>query len=423
MGMGVSSETVRASQIGVRLSIVLIAASARLVTLWLVPEPELPYNATYAYLRGAQILAEAQGFWNPSLPVYTPPLYSICIATVTLFFSNSILAIKLFQIAADSVTALLISFIVRNAFGRTSGNLSGLAWAMYPFAIYPTLYVGTETLFTFFIALSLWVGILAVKNNKWWYPCCAGAVLGLATLTRGTTQFLPLVLPIMAIVCKKPIVEWLRSYLLFLACFVAVIIPWSARNYVVLHEIIPVAANSMPVLMGSSERLLTIGIERENEMSRLYEKSQAEGIAPVLPEQGPTKREAYLMKLAIYNYFEQLKNEPLNLVHFMIKKLFLLWYSTESGHNQIFILGINLLIYLFAIVGLVAGWKTNSCVTMVFVLLVSYFVLLHWLTLALFRFMIPVMPYVIALAVLGVLVQLQRYWPHAYKRFSGCLDR
>ena len=71
-----------------KLSIVFAAAAIRLLALWLVPEPHLSSNAMIAYLKGAQILLEGQGFSDFYFPVYTPPFYSMCIAMVTFLFGG-----------------------------------------------------------------------------------------------------------------------------------------------------------------------------------------------------------------------------------------------------------------------------------------------------------------------------------------------
>ena len=400
-------------------AIFLLSFGVRLLALWLVPEPHLPENAILAYLKGAKILLEGQGFSDFYFPVYTPPFYSMCIAMVTfLFGGDGIVGIKLLQIAADSLTALIIYSSMREVFDAPTGYLSSITWGLYPFAVYSTLYIGTEALYTFFLALWTWFTVRAIRNDKWQYYCGAGAILGLATLTRGTTQFLPLVLPFILIACRKQNPDWLRGYLMSLICFIVVILPWGARNYLVLHEIIPVGVNSMPVFMGSSEPLLTIGDGRENEMSRLYEKAKAKGIVPLPPDRGPAERDGFLRKLALDNYLEQLRTDPVKLGFFMVKKLFRLWYSTESGKNHRIILGVNILIYASAIVGIVAAWRQKDCMTLVLLGLIGYFVFLHWPTLALFRFMMPVMPYVVGFASFGALVVLKQKWPEILRHFQ-----
>lgn len=402
--------------------IFMAALAVRLLAFWLVPEPHLPYNAVFAYLSGARLLLEGQGFSDGSFPVYTPPFYSMCIAMVTfLFGGDGIGGIKLLQIAMDSFTAVVIYLLIRDAFDRPTGYLSATIWTLYPFAIYPTLYVGTETLFTFLVALWVLLTVHAMSNDKWQYHCGAGIILGLATLTRGVTQFLPLLLPLILFACRKQGHQqghqWLRGYLLTLTCFILVISPWGVRNYVVLHEIIPVGANNSVILWGSSEPLLTIDT-REKELPHLLAEAKAKGIIPLPEDRGPAERESFLAKVAIQNYRDRLRTDPFSLITFMSQKFFRLWYSTESGNNHGITLGVNLLIYIPAIVGVVAAWRRNKSITVLLLWLIGYFVLLHWLTLPLFRYMVPVMPYVIGFAAFGLLFIVEQKWPQMQRHLQ-----
>ncbi|MBA3967391.1 MAG: glycosyltransferase family 39 protein, partial [Nitrospirales bacterium] len=246
-----------------------MALVVRLLAFWALPEPHMPYNAIFAYVKGAHMLIEGQGFSDISFPVYTPPLYSIFIAIVTVLFGDGILAIKIVQIVADSSTAVFLYLIVRKVFDDPTGLMSGGMWACYPFTIYSTLYIGTEAFFTFFIALFVLLITYGIRNDKWYWYCAAGFLLGMATLIRGTTQFIPLVLPLVLFASRKEGVHWLRNSALSLVCFILVILPWGARNYIVLHEIIPVGANSTVILYGISEPLLTIET-RQKELARLF---------------------------------------------------------------------------------------------------------------------------------------------------------
>lgn len=394
-----------------------LAIIARLTAFWVLPEPHMAYNAIYAYVKGAEILLEGQGFADPSFPVYTPPLYSVLIAIVTAIFGDGILTTKLLQIAVDSLTAALTCLLFRNVFGDFTGILTGIMWALYPFTIYSTLYIGTEVFFTFFLALFVVLIVHGIQTDKWYSYCAAGAVLGLATLIRGSTQFIPLILPFVLFAFGKGRIRWLRNYVLSLMCFVIVILPWSIRNYVVLHEIIPVGANSTVILYGTYEPLLTIDT-RQAELTRLFAEAKAKGILPPGEDRGPAERDAFLAKVAIENYRERLRADPIGLAVFMVQKFFRLWYSTESGNNHGITLAVNAGIYAFAVVGIFATWKNKNGMALMLLGLVIYFVIIHWLTLPLFRYMLPVMPYVIAFAAFGLLFVIERRWPEVPERFA-----
>lgn len=336
------------------------AVGVRLSALWLVPEPHLPYNAIVGYLKGAQILLTGDGFADSDFPVFTPPLYSICIAMVAfLFGGDGIWGMKLFQILLDSFTAVIIFVFMKDVLDRAAAYLSALIWIVYPFAIYSTLYIGTEALFTCLLALWVFLIVRAIKSDSCQVHCAAGLVLGLATLTRGATQFVPFLLPILLFLFRKQNPNWIRGYLLSFACFILIILPWGARNYLVLNEIIPIGANSTVVLWGSYEPLLTID-SRDHEMPLLLNEAKAKGLVPLKLDQGPAQRDRFLVKLAVFNYLNQWEKDPVDLLFFMLKKFFRVWFATESGSNHVITIWINMMIYIPALGGILALWKRGD---------------------------------------------------------------
>lgn len=394
------------------------AVSIRLLALWLVPEPHLPYNAVVGYLKGAQILLEGEGFADREFPVFTPPLYSVCIAIVAfLFGGDGVFGMKLVQILLDSITAAIIFIFMREAFNRSAAYLSAIIWIVHPFAIYSTLYVGTEALFTCLLALWVFLIVRAINKDSWQLYAAAGAVLGLATLTRGVTQFVPLVLPALLFMFREQNPHWVRRYLLSLACFILIILPWGARNYYVLHEFIPIGANNTVVLWGSYEPLLTIE-SRDREMPRLLEEAKTKGLVPLPLDRGPAQRDSFLVRLAIFNYLNQLEKDPVEFSFFMLKKFFRVWFATESGNNHAITLCINLLFYVPAVMGVLVVWKRRNLAITLQLCLIGYFTLVHWLTLPLFRYMVPVMPYIIGFAAVGFLAFLKDKWPELYCKLA-----
>ncbi len=381
-------------------SIFAIAIALRVLGFILLPEPPLPYNALFAYLKGAELLRSGASFGDPSFPVFTPPLYSLLLATVGSVSEASTHGIRIAQMVIDSVTAVLTCLLARELVSARVATFAGIAWALYPFAIYSTQYVGTEVLFAFFLLAFLLYFVWAIKHESRWLDAGAGLCLGLATLTRGTTQFLPLLLPLVLVWFTKDRRRVLRSSGVMLACFVLVVFPWGLRNYLVLHEIIPIGTNSSVILWGSSKPLLTID-SRVKELPQLYNRARAKGIVAAPPDASASEKDRYFLQLAIENYRQAVRNDPLGLVELLITKFVRLWYSTESGNNQTVILLVNLFIYPLALVGAVAVWKERNPFGLLLFGVVIYFALLHWATLPLFRYILPVMPIILCLACLG----------------------
>jgi 4-amino-4-deoxy-L-arabinose transferase-like glycosyltransferase len=381
--------------------IFVVSLSIRLAAVWFHPETHLGTNAEIAYLGGAHRLVEGRGFRDPEYPVFTPPLYAIFIAGSLLLFQDGQGPVKVAQAIADSLTVVVLYLIARQLFGLRAALLAAVALSVYPFSIYAVTYVGTETFFTLFLSVFVLLSIYAIERGNLRYYVSAGLVLGLATLLRGTTQYYPLVflLLLWPLFRNEPRAV-IPKYLAFCLAFAAVIFPWSLRNYLVLGDVIPVATGASVFLQGSSEEFLTVD-GKERGYPRYFELLKSRGIQPP-PNATPAQADRFLLRAGMENYRMRFESEPLGIGRFLLKKFARLWYATESGQNHFRILAVNILIYPLAVLGAALAWRRRLTLVWVILALLAYFIVLHWLTLPLFRYMLPVMPYVIALAAWAV---------------------
>ena len=382
--------------------ILLVSLGVRLLALWLVPEPHLATNATIAYLGGAHMLVEGNGFSDPTYPLFTPPLYAVVIAGLLSIFGTDQLPIKIVQIFVDCSTIGIIYMMAQHIFNPRVAILAAAMWGVYPFAIYATLYVGTETLFTFFLMLFVLLFLYGIMRQRWCYFCAAGIVLGLATLTRGTTQFLPFILPLLWLFRQGPIRRWVANCGICLFAFGLVLLPWGVRNYLVVQDVIPVAAAGAVSLWGASEELLTISERNKKLPGFLKHIEEARGLEYPRHNGKPTEKDRYMVRVALEHYKEQLAGDPVGLMGFFIKKFFRLWYATESGQNHGLVMGLNAPIYLLGLLGIILGWSRRSSRTLFPLCIMGYFIALHWVAFPLFRYMLPVIPLVMCFAAYAV---------------------
>lgn len=379
----------------------ILAVMLRLLALWIAPEVHLSTNAKSTYLGGARLILHGQGLKDPAYPIFTPPLYAILIATGSWLFGDDQLPIKVFQILLDSLTCILLYAIIHEFFAPEVSLLAGIGWAVYPFAIYATLYIGSEAIFTFLLCLSVLLALKGFKRQSWKFYCSAGIVLGLATLTRGTTQFLPVFLFGVLIIFYRSLPKGvMQGCFMFMISFAITISPWTVRNYLVLHEFVPVATGGSVVLQGASDEFLTI--ENKRKYEGYFKQLKERGIHLPSNDEGPVAMDRFFIRAGVESYKIRFENDPLSIVPFMAMKLGRLWYSTESGNNERVILLINSLIYVPALIGVWIAWSRHRQYLWILGPVILYFVFLHWLTLPLFRYMLPVMPFIIGLAGLGI---------------------
>ena len=163
--------------------------------------------------------------------------------------------------------------------------------------------------------------------------------------------------------------------------------------------------------------MLTIGEGRAKGLPA-YMRRQKQGVSFRLQDHPPAERDRYLGKVAIDHYQTRLRNDPADLSMYVVKKFFRLWYSTESGNNHGATFAINFGLYILAGIGIMLSWKQGNRKAFAMLVLVGYFVFIHWMTLPLFRYMIPVMPYLSIFAAMGMLSIANRKWPQISQKIA-----
>jgi len=383
-----------------KLIAVLFAFSlvVRLLVLAIFPAPALDDSARI-YLAAAHLLMDGKGFGDPSFPFYNPPLYSVFIAMCLSMFGDDQVSVKIVQTFADSLTIVLVYFIMREIFDIETGLLSAGILCLYPYSIYLTTSIASEPLFTLFLSGFVLSTLYSVRSDQVWYYCASGVLVGLATLIRATTQFVPLLFLVMLLLVRERGRELLFCYTAFFLSFALVVLPWTIRNYVVLDDFIPVGTSGgVVMLQGSSEKFLTI--DGKPDMLRAY--SPLEG-------NKPSQNDRFFMRAALERNKIHLQTDPIGFVAFMARKFFRLWYATESGSNHNIILFSQIPVYIFALAGLVLAWMKNKSLAWIPLCAIVYFAVLHWLSLPLFRYMMPIMPYVIGFGAFAI-ATLRNEW-------------
>ena len=388
----------------------LLSLIVRGLAQLLSPVEHLGTNAEIAYLGGAKMIVSGKGLMDPSYPVFTPPLYAILIAIGSWIFGQDQLPIKVLQFFADSVTTCVVMLIAREILGFRTALVSGGLLVVYPFTIYASLYIGSETLFTLFLSCFVLFFLWATSSSRLGWYFLAGGALGVATLLRGTTQFFPIIAPVLLLLLYRTISKRvIVGYLGFCFCFILIIAPWTVRNYLVLNEIVPVATGSSVLLQGSHEDLLTIEGKIPG-FPKYFAELERRGISAPPPGAGTVLWDRYFFRAGLENYKIRAETDPLSFIPFMLLKFARIWYATESGRNHAIILFANLPLYILAIVGIISLFKQRRAPQSIWILVfvIAYFVALHWISLPLFRYVLPIMPYVIVLASMGILVCFER---------------
>lgn len=159
---------------------------------------------------------------------------------------NLILAAAYFNLVLGVATVALIYFVGRRLFNPAVGLLAAAWLAIFPNIVFHTAPMLTETLFNFVmiaaLAVLLWRPWRA-KQISAQRLICFGVVLGISALIRPISA---LFLPALAVVLVVYGFGWRRAFGytgVALVATIAVVMPWTVRNILVMDAPIVVSTN------------------------------------------------------------------------------------------------------------------------------------------------------------------------------------
>lgn len=182
------------------------------------------------YLRPAYDLAHGLGF-DPELR--RTPLYSLFIAGV-LALGGNLGTLAIAQHGLGVLTAAATYGLGRVTFGPLVGLLAGLAVGLSgPLLIYEH-YLMAESLFTLLLTTALLLLAVAVRRPTSGRLLLAGAVTGVAALTRPVGQAaIPIAVGLSLLLGLPRLGDGARRAALIAVGVLLVLLPWMARNLVV----------------------------------------------------------------------------------------------------------------------------------------------------------------------------------------------
>jgi hypothetical protein len=255
------------------------------------------------YLALAESLAAGRGFTYPPdhesgtaqqfgrAPVY--PLFLAAIGATRSETGSAPARVKIVQSVLGAVLVVVIGAIAGRAAGARAGGVAAGLAACYPPLIWLPAYVLSETLYSVLALSSVLVLQIAVTHSRRArspreggpLALLAGGLVGGAVLTRpAMLVFVPLAL------------LWLfraQRHVLavaFLAAAIAVIAPWTARNYRAYGRFVLVASEggvtfwtgNHPLAIGEGDLAANPEIKRaELEFRRAHEGLSAEALEPL----------------------------------------------------------------------------------------------------------------------------------------------
>jgi len=330
---------------------------------------------------------------NPTL--FVAPLYPFLLAGTYALAGVHPLLIELLQVLFGTASAWLAWLITRALFGRVPGLIAFVLVLFLPELMVINTYFYTESLFIFLFLLAIWLAMRALERPTWPLLAAAGLAGGLATLTRGVTMLLPLLLLFALLLRRRGIWPSLGRTLVYGLFFALPILPWTLRNYQTFGAAVPVA-------VGSGDVLWT-GNYRPHDGRYSYAKTMAV-MDSMTAGLNQVDRDALLTGEAL----KHIKEQPLAAAGLMVKKFFRFWFwvyegapsgmKRQGGGLVQLLLALSyypiLLLFCAGVWLSRRRWRELAFIH----LLLGYYVALHVAMLVVPRYRIPVLPLLIFFA-------------------------
>lgn len=175
--------------------------------------------------------------------IYRPPLYPAFVAFSFLLGGIGRFSVEFLQALLDTVNVALLFALTRTLFRKAGVALIAAGvYAIYPEALALVRQYFTETVFNFFILVTLVLLTRFAPTRARAPLLLAGIALALAALTRELVLYFAVaVVPVWFLLANGLKRATLLQIALFGAGILIVLAPWSVRNYNIERRFVPIA--------------------------------------------------------------------------------------------------------------------------------------------------------------------------------------
>jgi len=352
---------------------------------------EIRFPDEERFLNEARSLLEEGVFRANGEYAHDMPLTGFFLAFGLLLTGGSIPGVKLLMISVSAVTIWLIGILAYRIYpGRHAMLIAVVVSAVYPFFIFYSSLLLSETIFMFFV-VAFFVQIASNNGEGYWK---SGLIAGMAHLTRPTMfYFLPVV--------------WIWDYLLrgistrsvIVAAlgFTILVIPWAARNAYTLGEFHLTTAGSGQVLWeGNNPWNTTGGVSGTFSQDEEYLDDLPSGLNELEADEWKKKK--------ALEFIQENPERFLRLSMQRFIRFWNLWPNSEEYQEQKYKIVSILSFSSVLVLSMVSLVVLRSRIRLLGLLLafILYYTLIHVITIGSIRYRLPLEPILIALASAGV---------------------
>ena len=372
------------------------------------------------WLNIARNVISGHGYSNPAddPTARRGPTVVYFFAAVVWLGGDHLWSIVLAQWLADVGTAILLFFIAREIFqDRRVAVLAAFLFAFYGPGLAFTFSAWSEPVFTLVLAgfsLSL---LRALRQPSLRRFAISGVLLGLAVLARPVMQFYPLmVLLLLGWTVGRPWRQVMPHFAVFCAVFAIVLLPWIVRNYLVFQAFIPGSSHSGDAFYQGNVALAQpdyLRYRSTGEAMIVLRQTLEARFGPVPADltlrsyvKAKGVNEYQFDRIAFGEAMKLIRAFPDRYVLTSLVRLVRFWMgvrflSLVQGKDSPWayqvpvVNGVLLILAALAVACFRGAWLRSAVPLIV---LVAYTTAVYTATLAIARFSVPIMPYVMLLA-------------------------
>ena len=329
---------------------------------------------------------------------FRPPLLAIVLAGVYGVAGHHLWVARVVNAVLSAATCVVVMAVARRVFDERTALVAGLLAAVYPKFVYYAGSLVTETLCTYLLAVAVALLLAGREVERGWWPwLTAGVALGLATLARSSLLLFAPVAALWVLVVRGSKRRAAAEAGLVVLGFVAAMTPWWVRNARIHGRFVAATTEGGYTLWVTNN-------ERADGSGHCF--------FPRPPGEFDGLTESEIDRLFWRKGVAYIRAHPAHFVRLAGAKFVRFWrpwpHADEVGTAVAVVGGVSFVpLLLLALWGLArsrAQWRP----VLLFVLLFGYYTALHMVFMAITRYRVPMMPYVIVLAAWGMVRAYER---------------
>lgn len=332
---------------------------------------------------------------------YRGPVYPLFLALIYSIFGYSVYAVRIIQSILGALTCLTAYYIGKKVFNKNIGILAAGISCIYPYFIYYSADIMSETVLTFLLSLSIlilfkWHENINIKNSILY-----GIIIGITLLCKGT--FLPFYMlslcwMLFAVKHTKFYIKLRSVFVVILFMFIT-LMPWIIRNYNQYNKFVLLGLGGQSLWLANNPDSIIIEMlpaMNINKLSDNFTWYDAKKYAKIL-QLPAVEADKWFHDQAV----DFIKTNPKIFIELSVRRFFHFWRLyplIASFQNKIAAILTSGILLPLGWLGILLSFKVYYRKTVFLIMLLISISMIHTIFLSTIRYRVPVDLYMIIFA-------------------------